>query len=776
MGRWKGHNNNKSKDWKNKKADYSNGATTNGGNNNSNNNNLWSFKEQKQVIAYLTEYRKAAERVYHGSCHVNATAKAPAVIGDIVFPALTDAAVSEPYLTLSMALSSKRRKAIHEFCVDVGLYHGSIGTVREDRVLIISIFADGFQHAVGLEKPAHASMFIIERYRPWYCRHQNQTHKHVKVKGGGDLTPTRSNSSRSSSTRATSTSAGSTTQQSQPWSIDAETLARQCIDRLIDQPGDCLRDNRDMLDFTALEKDDLSNIAPPGTGKSQDATDSTSNMNDNWMLVDTADKMMQCIAELEAAAPSEIAFDVESYNKSKYTQLTCLLQITSTAGKEYVIDTLAEDGRVWDKVGGLRKLFGDPNIVKIGHSIGGLDVRSLHRDFGIFIVNAFDTYESAMILGLKAHGLAKVCEHYGITEGETYERLKASYQASDWRIRPLTAPMIQYGRYDIRYLIKLRTLMMRDLTKSELWDKDVTDKEAEGRLVASSLAATLQRIHELEDERPAVCADNDNGNDNDNDNDDFQSTTGEEARMDSITDLYSTPQGSIRSLDCSELETVEVVVTDDNDNDAIAMSQVNVNVVGAKELRLQPRLMRVMSRSQDRCKDLWKNQAEPHLKNAVFQSVTRGKKREIDLTAFINLYDDLVQFRDSVAISLECLPGFVAPLDLLVQIAYKRPTTEYSLRKITHFLPELLEGPESQYREQLLTIVRKSLEKQGVDPDADIVFLYANRQVQQVREREVEGDDVAMRRTQIAWKVVVAAVVGAGVALAVVVAKRRRTR
>jgi cell pole-organizing protein PopZ len=96
---------------------------------------VWSWKEQKEVIQYLREYRKAAERVYqqdHGdsnsttehATNVDKDKAAPCVIGGVVFPALTDEAVSQAYLTLSKALSSKRRKAIHEMAVD-GKYTSS---------------------------------------------------------------------------------------------------------------------------------------------------------------------------------------------------------------------------------------------------------------------------------------------------------------------------------------------------------------------------------------------------------------------------------------------------------------------------------------------------------------------------------------------------------------------------------------------------------------------------------------------------------------------------
>ena len=97
--------------------------------------------------------------------------------------------------------------------------------------------------------------------------------------------------------------------------------------------------------------------------------------------------------------------------------MTCLIQLATNHGKEYVIDPLAND--VWDCIHGLAPIFANPNIVKIGHSIGGLDVRCLHRDFGIFIVNAFDTYEAAQVLKLPSKGLAKVCQYYGMSSSSS---------------------------------------------------------------------------------------------------------------------------------------------------------------------------------------------------------------------------------------------------------------------------------------------------------------------------------------------------------------------
>ena len=73
----------------------------------------------------------------------------------------------------------------------------------------------------------------------------------------------------------------------------------------------------------------------------------------------------------------------------------------------------------------LRAVFADPNVVKIGHAIKGMDVPSLSRDFGIVVVNAFDTSICGGSIGLNNHcgglGLAKICKFYGMKESDKYE-------------------------------------------------------------------------------------------------------------------------------------------------------------------------------------------------------------------------------------------------------------------------------------------------------------------------------------------------------------------
>ncbi|CAM9579643.1 unnamed protein product, partial [Discosporangium mesarthrocarpum] len=101
--------------------------------------------------------------------------------------------------------------------------------------------------------------------------------------------------------------------------------------------------------------------------------------------------MMQLTRVLEELEDcDELGFDVEAHTARTYHGLTCLLQL-STVDKDYIVDPLA--GGMWEKMCLLRGVFADPRILKarIGHAMASCDVPCLFRDFGIVMVNTFDT-------------------------------------------------------------------------------------------------------------------------------------------------------------------------------------------------------------------------------------------------------------------------------------------------------------------------------------------------------------------------------------------------
>lgn len=684
-------------------------ATDNGASNGEtkkDNSASFTNREKQRVRKYLEEYRRAALLELNATVPSSTTREqftdlsAPQHskeirIAGIIFPSLTKECISRPFLALSSELAFRQRQFVHDCSITVGLYHCGKGEYSSaERYVAVSIYCDVFDRTEGFCPSGYIGFY--RSFPPWYTRRDN-----AKSREG-------------------------TTKE-----------RRSKIQELIDQPGKCVRDDIDALNFNELDGVDLSKVPPPNLSNDNDES-----VPGCWMLVDTVEKMKQCMKELSGGNLTELAFDLEAYNQSKYTQQTCLLQLSSNLGKEYVIDPLA-DG-VWKAVSELGPLFEDPTIVKIGHSISGLDGRCLHRDFGIFISNVFDTYEAAKVLNLPAHGLAAVCEYYGLKESAEYAALKGEYQTTDWRRRPLNEEMILYGLYDVHFLIKIRKLMMRDLTYAELF----SGGDAESKLVADSLAATLQRIQDFEDgieyetaseagsEKLSLPAP-ESANLSERDNAE-NGLSGGENGVDTISrserQAFFTPtnsnlvddSGDDRGVDSPMMENAAV-----DDIDDVKMTKVAT----AQNLRMQPRLMRVISFSQERCLDLWDSKLEPHYNNAVFVSQVKGAKKEmrgkqvnnqhptgIPLTdSQIQLYEDLVRLRAHTAHKIECLPGFICSLDELVHIAVGRPTSIDALRVINYFLPEILRTaneetstPDDSFLKQIFILAQRSLEADGV--------------------------------------------------------------
>ncbi|CAM9535790.1 unnamed protein product [Ectocarpus fasciculatus] len=196
-----------------------------------------------------------------------------------------------------------------------------------------------------------------------------------------------------------------------------------------------------------------------------------------YEYVDTPAKLSALAEDLNAS--TEWSFDVEAHNARTYHGLACLLQI-STEWKDYIVDPLAEG--MWDNMGLLRDAFGNPNVLKVGHSIRSLDVPSLFRDFGFVIVNAVDTEEAVHALGEKQSALGKVLITAGVREPHDIAGMKQDMKSCDWRERPLSTEKLVYARCDSHYLIPLwRLLRARLLAADTFSSRQDGAEEKEGR-------------------------------------------------------------------------------------------------------------------------------------------------------------------------------------------------------------------------------------------------------------------------------------------------------
>ena len=133
----------------------------------------------------------------------------------------------------------------------------------------------------------------------------------------------------------------------------------------------------------------------------------------------------------------------------------------------YRIDPLAP--LLWDLIGPLLgPIFANPNIVMIGHGIMGGDIPALYRDFGIIVVNAFDTQEASGFLGRTGVGLAALLDLWGCPLKREIATLKDRMKHADWRLRPLTDIMLRYATLDVHYLVSLYKLQVRELLLSSV--------------------------------------------------------------------------------------------------------------------------------------------------------------------------------------------------------------------------------------------------------------------------------------------------------------------
>jgi exosome complex exonuclease RRP6 len=70
--------------------------------------------------------------------------------------------------------------------------------------------------------------------------------------------------------------------------------------------------------------------------------------------------------------------------------------------------------------------------------------RKKQRDFGLCIINLFDTGQASRVLAYPSASLAHLLErHTGFVADKRY-------QLADWRLRPLPQDMLAYARADTR--------------------------------------------------------------------------------------------------------------------------------------------------------------------------------------------------------------------------------------------------------------------------------------------------------------------------------------
>lgn len=158
------------------------------------------------------------------------------------------------------------------------------------------------------------------------------------------------------------------------------------------------------------------------------------------------DDMLTALADAR-----EIALDLEHHALRSFQGMTCLMQISSRSA-DYVIDVLA----LWEHIPRLGLLLANPAQIKIVHG-SAHDILWLQRDFSLYIVGLFDTFDAAKGLGLEGLSYAALVSYYA------HVNLSKACQLADWRQRPLPADMLAYAAADTHYLLYVYDCLRRDL-------------------------------------------------------------------------------------------------------------------------------------------------------------------------------------------------------------------------------------------------------------------------------------------------------------------------
>lgn len=163
----------------------------------------------------------------------------------------------------------------------------------------------------------------------------------------------------------------------------------------------------------------------------------------------------------------------QAHSYRTFQGITCLMQI-STDETDYIVDTL----ELWDKLQPLNEVFCNPKIVKVVFTVvksitliyilvifhyaqvfhgADSDIEWLQRDFGLYVVNMFDTYHAAKFLNFAQLSLAFLLRHYCSVV------VDKQFQLADWRIRPIPQEMLNYAREDTHYLGYIFERLKQDL-------------------------------------------------------------------------------------------------------------------------------------------------------------------------------------------------------------------------------------------------------------------------------------------------------------------------
>lgn len=166
-------------------------------------------------------------------------------------------------------------------------------------------------------------------------------------------------------------------------------------------------------------------------------------------MISSTSQLRQFLESCQTVGGKKIcAVDTEADSLHRHRESLCLIQFTAGGDCE-LIDPLAIDD-----LSPLDEYLREATVWMHG---ADYDMTMLKREFGNIPKTVYDTQIGARLLGIQKFGLGNLVEHYFDVV------LSKSSQKADWGKRPLSEKMIDYALNDVRYLLEMGDMIVRQL-------------------------------------------------------------------------------------------------------------------------------------------------------------------------------------------------------------------------------------------------------------------------------------------------------------------------
>ena len=152
----------------------------------------------------------------------------------------------------------------------------------------------------------------------------------------------------------------------------------------------------------------------------------------------------------------DLAIDTEAMGLNSHRDRLCLLQFSNGNGDEYLVQFKRGEYAAPN----LKKLLGDKSKIKIFH-FARFDLAAIRQYLGIDIENVFCTKIASRLCRTytDSHGLKDICREL------LSINISKQQQTSDWGKNELTTEQQEYAASDVRYLHRLRAILIEKLER-----------------------------------------------------------------------------------------------------------------------------------------------------------------------------------------------------------------------------------------------------------------------------------------------------------------------